>query len=151
MIKDHESLISDWLSHPLSLQGLKEIIHKWCIDEANDPIVTNDLTSLSFNPTRLLDLLEDNKDDIREILLLAMEEIPKDILKIKESMKNDDVEGIKTWSHKIKGVCVNIGAQALAKEAMKLEEENDNYKAVDFLKALETAYQDLVKEINNYL
>ena len=150
LTKDIDSIFSDWLSHPLSIHGLKSMINKWCIDEV-DHNLDNDFNNISFNPARLLDLLENNEEDIKEILMLAMEEIPKDIQKIKQSIMDNRIEDIKTWSHKLKGVCVNIGAEALAKEAQFVEENHNKYKDIGFLRSLESAYENLVKEIYNYV
>lgn len=150
LIKDRESIFTDWISHPLSLQELKNVIDKWCMDEEYNKM-DNDLRDLSFNPARLLDLLEDNEDDIKEILMLAMEEIPKDIQKIKQSIMDNKIEDIKTWSHKLKGVCVNIGAEALAKEAQFVEENHDKYRDIGFIRSLESAYKNLVNEIYDYV
>lgn len=121
--------MDDYISKPISLQSLVQLLDKWSV-KAN----TNNCT-ISTSPEMKIPsdvpifdrqgLMERIMEDIglaHHLTSIYLEDTPKQIKALKESINNGRTNDISHYAHKIKGSSANIGGMALSCVASEMEE-----------------------------
>ncbi len=127
MSGDHERCLEagmdGYLSKPINSQELFEMI-----EHIVQGIAGSDLTPLdSPQRTRVLDksqVLEMVGGDVqllKEIVALLLDDYPRLLGEIRESLLGGDPEGLEKAAHTLKGVVGNFGAESAVQAALKLE------------------------------
>jgi len=137
--------MDDYISKPVRLEALQEILEKWSIRIKSE---TKSLRYLLGHEKIVTDFIDENKisfledlsteDDLRffiEILDFYLADTPKLIEQINESSKNKNSFDLLFASHKLKGGSVNLGLEKITKLASDLEQfaKEDNFKDTDAL------------------
>jgi CheY-like chemotaxis protein/HPt (histidine-containing phosphotransfer) domain-containing protein len=121
-----ESGMNDYLSKPVKIDELAEMLGKWLArgtdkettaSEADEQPVTLPL----FDESDMVDRLGDNQDFIAMILNEALQELPKQLQELRKLLTGDDSVEIRRSAHTIKGMAGNISAKALSEICQKLE------------------------------
>lgn len=74
-----------------------------------------------FDHLAALSRLDDDKELLATLLVMAFENIPKTIAHLEETLLNGDAIQVKLEAHKLKGVAATVGAAALARVAMQIQ------------------------------
>ena len=101
-----------------------------------------------------LDYVQGDKDFLREIFGIFLEEIPQRKSNFKEALAAEDTEKLTAVAHALKGVSLTIGAISCHKLSAEIEyaaRSQDAEKAAVLYKELDTVLDTLQKELYNYL
>ena len=74
-----------------------------------------------FDHLTALGRLDDDKELLATLLVMAFENIPKTIAHLEVALLDGDANQVKLEAHKLKGVAAAIGAVALAHEAAQIQ------------------------------
>ncbi len=106
-----------------------------------------------LNFERMYKYLGDDKESIKEILLMVLEELKLSVQKFEDYIFNECLAEIKTMAHKLVGTTASVGLEKLCATARKIEQLN--YFDSEALQALLSKFKyeaNLVKKlINSYL
>ncbi len=136
--------MDDFVGKPFTIAGIKEIIEKW----AKQTIDTCEEKSRNFydNPDNILDMdkidelmriseeLKDSKKNhgismFEEVVNIFFKEAPLLIDEIEKSSQNNEKDKTQRLAHKLKGMCMNLGAARLAAICHDIE-SSENWKAL---------------------
>lgn len=125
--------MNDYLAKPVKPEELAEVLKRWIhrAPEAGnrkqsrekDPppaVLVNDGV---FHESDLLGRLMGDRELAREIVAGFLEDIPIQVRKLKDMVSRGDAAGARRQAHAIKGAAANIGAPALRKAALELEDK----------------------------
>ena len=123
-----EAGMNDYICKPIQPQELLDAIEKLLWGPA--PCAVPDTPSgvkahgkPAFDGNALLDRLGGDEELFREILAGFVDDISRQISELRESVSNgDDRENSARKAHTIKGASANVGAEALSKTALEVEE-----------------------------
>ncbi|MEM8843908.1 MAG: EAL domain-containing protein [Pseudomonadota bacterium] len=137
--------MSDYLSKPIKLQGLKDMLLKWLpqinelIYEHNNPetITQEELEALPehhslnehelnssgpIDQERIIELRESVSSAFHQMVEAYLEDLPGLASSLEEAVNNKDFEQMQHFAHSIKGSSKNFGAVELAEVAKELED-----------------------------
>ena len=156
MVGDRERCIeagmNDYLSKPVKKAALKEILGKWLALADHKDAPAQKYSSipsapLLFDEAELLSNLGGDRDFIVSILDDAFINIPVDIEKLKEMVKESDARAICLQTHTLKGIAANICTPALLEIFTKIEtaaKEGDEQFVSELIPELErTAFKTM--------
>ncbi|WP_292469413.1 ATP-binding protein [Methanolobus sp.] len=125
-----EAGMDDYISKPVSFESLEEMLGKWFkmqpeektkdSSPAGDTLKTAE--PLVLDREILFKNTMGDKDLSRELITLLLQEIPKMIELLKESIDKGEVSDASFHVHKIKGSSANTGCMALSGVAARMEE-----------------------------
>ena len=125
--------MDDYLVKPVTPETLETVIEKWLIKpEEPSEIQVEQSRALSapfetFDPSWLQNQLG-SVSIMKEILAIAIEDIPERIEQLSAALEAGDQAGVRQYVHTLKGITGNIAAGALRSTAVRIEqalEEND--------------------------
>lgn len=128
---------------PLEVDDLYELMVKWCLEDSATE-------ELAFNPSRLLNLFEDDYSGIDEIISLAKEDIEKNLLEMQVCYEEQKFENLKHIAHKIKGLCANIGAESLAELSYALEQDAGPDLSLQRIEGLKEGFERFLDAVEYY-
>ncbi len=130
---DHDRCIkagmNDYLVKPVTQERLKKIIGKWLNNTEDTPeqrmeectaVQTPPAPPETFDPSWLQNQLG-SVSIMKEILEIAIEDIPERIEQLSASLKEGDQAGVQQYVHTLKGITGNIAAGALRSTAIRIE------------------------------
>ena len=133
--------MNDYITKPVSLQALAEVLDKWlpkedaeCIkkeEKINAPdsfssLITRSSTThrpslLIFDRAGMMTRLVDDDDLLRVVVNGFLEDIPRRIAALKGYLETGDVSGAEHQAHTIKGSSANVGGERLREVAFEME------------------------------
>lgn len=152
--------MDDYLSKPIRLRDLQKTVKRWTV-KLNSKIKGNGRNfknneghpSSVFDLSRIIEALGGDMDLVKKILGVFLEDTPKQIKKLQESLSSKDKNLIKDQTHSLKGAAGEIGAERFKEIVCDIElvvKGGDLGTADDLFKELKLAYRSLKKEINQY-
>ncbi len=148
--------MDDYLSKPVQHRELAELLDRWLSRTGKVPLERKDLLEGPhlvvpvddnvFRESEFLKRLMDDQELARTIVAGFLSDIPLQIRKLKEFVREGDAPGTERQAYTIKGAAANMGAPALREVGSKLEEigrEGRLGDALDLLPRLETEFERL--------
>jgi CheY-like chemotaxis protein/HPt (histidine-containing phosphotransfer) domain-containing protein len=149
-----ESGMDDYIAKPMTLVGLSEMMEKWISSKSPADIekkqtskdtlntgpsikeITSDNTSsaedlLVFNAEDMMNRLAGNKDLAQVVIDAFLEDIPRQIVVLRELIESGDVQGAERQSHRIKGAASNVGGDVMHTVAAEMEKMGRNGQLAD--------------------
>ncbi len=137
-----ESGMDDFLSKPINMEQLNEILQRWVPQEMSPQQDTNDVTPINTecsqtnsrkdNQTTPLDMHildelralggDDDPDFLASVIDQFLNDIPRHLDGIRQAIEHHDAESLMKIAHGLKGSCRNIGAKPLADVCFALEQ-----------------------------
>lgn len=151
--------MDDFLTKPVSLGELENTLKKWVkkLDrrekEENKINIGEAQPSSVFDPGRLVELLGDDIDLVREIVETFQEDAPKQIHKLQEAFSSEDQKLVEQQAHSLKGAAANIGAESLREIVYNIElaaKTGNLDKANTLFAELKPVYQRLEETLNQF-
>ena len=160
----HERGMDDYVPKPVKPETLMEILEKWlprqpggtepAREEAEPPeMVPHEERSEEvssddgvWDRSVLLERLMGDEELMVELVETALEDIPKQIKHIHESLEADDIPTAERVAHTIKGACANLGAEKLRAIAERQEHAGKAGNGVEMkerMPELEKAFEEL--------
>ncbi len=159
--------MDDYLSKPLDRRRLEEALDRWLNrEDAQDsgiprpsppppPRVEGDAGPLPvFDYDAVRQRLLDDEELIHNMAETLLEDLPRQIARLRARIEESDLEGAASLAHKIRGAAANMGAVALEGEARRLEELARGGGAESLagaLAGLERGYEELSATISETL
>ncbi|MBA7517118.1 Sensor histidine kinase RcsC [subsurface metagenome] len=131
--KSKEAGMNDFINKPVNPKGLIRIIESRFSEHEHlpqDEAVPEEPSDFSpgvshgkavFDSADLLDRLSGDEEVVREIIAEFIEDMPGQVLALKEVLAKKDASGARLRAHTIKGAAGNIGAPALQEAAFQIE------------------------------
>jgi CheY-like chemotaxis protein/HPt (histidine-containing phosphotransfer) domain-containing protein len=165
--------MNDHLSKPFTIDAIRSIITKWlrssfCRDSGTgaSPVPLSDLCNFDegvanvasdrreFNPGFLIRIMDNSTESANAILAIFLEDGPKGMAKLTRAMEEHDWLRVSSEAHSMKGVCLNIGVEQLARSSKRLEtaaEHADERAATEEFKQFKTGFLRVLAEVRKYL
>lgn len=159
-----EAGMNDYISKPISLQAIKEVLDRWQILQHKENSLkdtplknTNDSentskNSLVFNREALLERAMNDEALVRKLIGMFLKDLPKQITALKENVESMNFENVKWYAHYIKGSSANIGAMALSTVAADMEKAGNDHltdEITAFMSELQKQYELLTEQLND--
>jgi HPt (histidine-containing phosphotransfer) domain-containing protein len=96
--------------------------------------------------TELLERVENDRELIRDLLLIFKEEFPRHLRTLRDAVDSMDGKKVEAEAHTMKGMLSNLAATSAAKAAARLEELGRNQEAFAFQEAC-VSFENLSKEL----
>ncbi|MCP4153883.1 MAG: PAS domain S-box protein [bacterium] len=134
--------MNDYLSKPLTPNGLSKMIQKWLPDDIHennnkeiseplhincepegqrDPAAKEENPSPLFDNATLMARLENNVELVNSVIEAFLKDMPKQIKALKDFLLAENSTGFVRQAHTIKGAAASVGAEYLRMEAAALE------------------------------
>ncbi|MCX6646873.1 MAG: response regulator [bacterium] len=123
--------MDDYLSKPVKPADLALCLEKWLVrtenlpinrHESNDHVMAEDI----FDRKGLLDRLLGDEKILPEIIEAFLSDMPRQIRILKEAAEKNDTGCVGIQAHTIKGSAGNVGAVAMQKAALEIEQAVKN-------------------------
>lgn len=118
-------------------------------------IKSNDCTPmLSINFAELLARVEDDRELLRDLLIIFKQEFPRHLLALQQAVSRGESAQVAAVSHTMKGMLANLAATSAAACAAELEQiarAKDTASLAKALAAIEHETRRLVPEMETYL
>jgi HPt (histidine-containing phosphotransfer) domain-containing protein len=96
--------------------------------------------------TELLARVENDRELMRELLLIFKEEFPAHLQAVRDAVDSMDGERIAAEAHALKGMLSNLAASPAASAAARLEQLGRNREASEFQEAF-ALFENITKEL----
>jgi HPt (histidine-containing phosphotransfer) domain-containing protein len=96
--------------------------------------------------TELLERVENDREIIRELLLIFKEEFPIHLRALRDAVDSMDGKKVATEAHTMKGMLSNLAAGSAASAAARLEQLGRNQEVSEFQEAC-VSFENLGKEL----
>jgi PAS domain S-box-containing protein len=157
-----EAGMDDYISKPINAERLFEIIEKlthgsqFRKNEPPAPSLEESETASKevFDLSRALEVVAGNKELFYEIAVMFLENLPGNILKIREETARGNSPGLELAAHSLKGSAGNFGAKRAYDAAYQLEKLGKEGKMDDAavaLTKLEKEFKTLTAKMKNVL
>jgi PAS domain S-box-containing protein len=121
--------MDDYISKPIAPQALAEAIKKWLdrVQEQPPEVAASKQKTKSvqgqvvFDRPALLARLMGDRDLVKEIIAVFLEDMPRQIQKLRLHIEQGDAGSAGEQAHAIKGAAANVGGLALSAVASELE------------------------------
>jgi HPt (histidine-containing phosphotransfer) domain-containing protein len=158
--------MNDYVSKPVSPNSLAEVLAKWLPKQTvmSDGIQKKSKVaapgsaevgeSVVWDKEGMLERLMDDEDLVRTVITAFSGDIPRQIEKLEQFIKNNDIKGVELQAHTIKGAAANVGGCALQEIAQTVETLSNagNLDAgVANIKELKRRFDCLSGQIKAYL
>lgn len=123
-----EAGMNDYLTKPVSLAKLAEVISRWANRELVAPQDETRPDKNENNQDDIIDtkealrMIDGDGNLFRQILQIFVEDIPKRIDELNQCVKEGDLEKIRRIAHTMKGSSASIAAGRMKKVALELEQ-----------------------------
>ena len=156
--------MDDYLSKPISLDDIEKMILKWSnvnksqIFENNMKRKTDlkEEETLLINQAAIKRLMDIGKQTdpgfLQQVLDMFIKQAPVDIENIVQGFERGDFALMWKSAHKLKGTCLNIGAQRLYVTCKEIEKKGRNLENSGLLglcMQLDNEYKATVEELKN--
>jgi len=157
-----EAGMDDYISKPINAERFFEIIEKIALgsqfrkNERSAPSLKKSETGSKevFDLSRALEVVAGNKDLFQEIAVMFLENLPGNILKIREEIADGNSSGLELAAHSLKGAVGNFGAKRAYEAAYQLEKlgkEGEMGDAAVALTKLEKEFRTLTAKMKKVL
>ncbi len=127
--------MNDYLSKPVRLQALKEVVERWLPapakqqpagQQAQKPRLAKQEGAVIsepavFDPSLLLGLLEGDREAATEILGQFLADVPLQVEELCRVLEAGDASMAERQAHRVKGAAASVGAEALRALAAEIE------------------------------
>jgi signal transduction histidine kinase/DNA-binding response OmpR family regulator len=152
-----EAGMDDYLTKPVRVDKLSQTLDKWLtspgslgIEEVKPlPRATAAAAAEVFRYDQLLDLTMGDKELAKTVLVMFVDGMPSDVVKLKAAIAHADAKHIHATAHFIKGAAANIFAneiRAVAAEIERAGSEGDIGAAGEKMATLEGRLVDFLKD-----
>jgi two-component system sensor histidine kinase/response regulator len=104
------------------------------------------MSSAVIDVTELLARVEDDRDLIRDLLLIFREEFPAHLQAMRDAVNSMDAEKVAAEAHALKGMLSNLAANPAAAAAARLEQLGRNREVSQFQEAF-GSFEEISKEL----
>jgi PAS domain S-box-containing protein len=150
--------MNDYITKPVSLQSLMQLLEKWQSILKNETILDNmsaegmksSSDNLVLDRAALYERVMNDVDLARRLIEIFIEDMPKEVIALRNDLGKRELEYINEYAHKIKGASANIGGLALSAVASQMENagnKNQIDKMDTLLPELEKQYDLLVEQL----
>jgi two-component system, sensor histidine kinase and response regulator len=120
-----ESGMDDYVAKPVHAAELLRVIQKFAETAAAPiaaapPVENNDV--LVFDRQSALDRVSDEEELLNEVIQLFLGDAPNRMAEIRASLEQGDPKRLEISAHSLKGAAGYVGADRMARQALKLEE-----------------------------
>lgn len=143
--------MNDYLTKPVSGQALAEVLRRWLPAapetkkaEARQKRLTPSPTEI-FDPADLLDRMMDDRELACSVLQWFLDDTPKCLGRLREALRQGDVDALGGCAHSLNGLAANAGAPRLRDRAEQLESAATEQKLVQIAALLAQA-EDAAEE-----
>lgn len=151
--------MDDYLSKPILLKDIKDIILKWSLEiiEKQESDKMQDKNVLIIDPKAIDNIRElDDEEDYSVVNIMIdmfFEDTPSHMNNIKKAMSENNFDDLAFFAHGLKGICLNLGAKPLGDLCLTLElsgRTKDNSAFNETLSKLDNTYQKTCEELLKY-
>jgi two-component system, sensor histidine kinase and response regulator len=96
--------------------------------------------------TELLERVENDRELIRDLLLIFKQEFPRHLRSLRDAVDSMDGKKVAAEAHTMKGMLSNLAASSAASAAARLEQLGRNQEVSEFQEAC-ASFEDLSKEL----
>jgi two-component system, sensor histidine kinase and response regulator len=104
------------------------------------------MSSAVIDVTELLARVGDDRDLIRDLLLIFREEFPAHLQAMRDAVNSMDAEKVAAEAHALKGMLSNLAANPAAAAAARLEQLGRNREVSQFQEAF-GSFEEISKEL----
>ncbi|MBL7648285.1 MAG: PAS domain S-box protein [Candidatus Hydrogenedentes bacterium] len=145
--------MNDYVSKPVSPQALAAALEKWLPPEiAARPVGRLETRATSaasrvdvqvFDRKGMMSRLMDDEEIARNVVKCFLEDMPRQLQALRDSLEAGEVDGIRRQAHTIKGASSNIGGMALCAAATAAEDVNNLETARNCVAEIDREFQRL--------
>ena len=159
-----EAGMNDYVTKPISLRALVEVLDKWLPKENDDrcaEVMKKNETeedasrsSLIFDRAGLMARLMNDEDLARMLIERFLKDIPERISTMKGYLETGDVTGAEHQAHTIRGASANMGGGRLREVAFEMEKAakaGDLHAAWKHIPELEAQFDRLIQAMKKEL
>lgn len=148
--------MNDYISKPVTSDELSKMIKRWISNK--EPNRTTKMEPIPSDKNNLFDRegslsrLGGDEELLKEILALFLEDAPRQIETLKEALERGDSAMVRHQAHTLKGSSGSVGAIAIEKVAMEMQEAGKTGNlnmAASLLKRVEKEFEDLKGLLNH--
>jgi CheY-like chemotaxis protein len=125
-----EQGMDDYVSKPIQSKDLsaaiKRQLDKVASSMPESPSYDGSDTQAGFDKRILLDRLEGDEELFKEIVKTFLDDVPLQIEKMKQALREENLNQLEKQAHALKGAAMNIGGNALQTVAFALEVSGKN-------------------------
>ena len=107
--------------------------------------------ALHYNLSKVYALSDNDPEFVNQILVLFVNEVPKDLLQIKTGIKNKAHKQVYAYAHKIKPTLDLMGMNVAFEEILQIEAwtkiEGKKKEIIETYKSVKSQVKDAIKEI----
>ncbi len=158
--KDHfiESGMDDYISKPVSLKTLVELLDKWNTiitsrvskKDLESEMVEIPIKTLIFDKEALLERTMEDIELARELISIFLEETQDYLNQLRMYVEERDYTNLSSHAHKIKGASSNIGGMVLSSLASNMEEaatRSEHDKIIAIITEMEKQFYILAENL----
>jgi PAS domain S-box-containing protein len=162
MIGDRERFIEagmdDYISKPVSLKSLMELLDKWLTmiqkdvreDSSSAGATETPAKPLVFDREALFERIMDDKELARSLIAIFLKQVPEQIRELRENVDKREMKNILWCAHKIKGTSANLGGMVLSSLASEMEQaamQGEYNKITTIMLDMEKQFDILVNQL----
>jgi two-component system sensor histidine kinase/response regulator len=154
--------MDDYLSKPVKIETLREMLEKWTISEGEEYDASLEESNISFRKIEQevvdLSILKGFRDLqqpgqpnlVNKLIGLFIEDITERLESLKKALTEEDVSTIRQQAHTIKGAAGNIGARRMAELCKELKQKSDeNAEAEVLISQLECEFKRVTEVLES--
>ncbi|NOZ08581.1 MAG: response regulator [FCB group bacterium] len=148
--------MNDYVAKPVHRDELQRAISN-CLsmirpeEKPEKPVLENKINDdISFDPAALLNRVEGDEEIYKEILEIYLEDTPKQIVKLKQYIAENNSDHVRNQAHTLKGASANVGAVRLQKISFELEKagkQGEREVMPSLLAEVENEFESLKRQI----
>ena len=124
----HAVGMNDYLSKPIKLGVLRDMLNRWLAADEESPLVDDGVAARAaanvvIDKAYLAELREQIGPAVDRVIAAFLEDLPGYIAQLREASAAQDMTEIVRLAHTLKGAATNTGASRLAQKAQQLEQE----------------------------